>query len=199
MKKFYLNVYEKIYEVYGDTTHYTDRNVERGKPYYYYVTAFDDGTLNTTGVKPGQSLESSPYSNRNFDRGGAVPFIGARSDMDSIYVVPNPYHLQGLAYGGTIQDDYADVPRPEDKLAFVGLPAHAKIHIFTMSGDLVAELEHPNPENPNSVAESADESWYQITSSWQTIKSGVYLYYIEGWDLDMNPVGTTTGKFVVIR
>jgi len=195
----YLNVYEKIYEVYGDTTHYTDRNVERGKPYYYYVTAFDDGTLNTTGVKPGQSLESSPYSNRNFDRGGAVPFIGARSDMDSIYVVPNPYHLQGLAYGGTIQDDYADVPRPEDKLAFVGLPAHAKIHIFTMSGDLVAELEHPNPENPNSVAESADESWYQITSSWQTIKSGVYLYYIEGWDLDMNPVGTTTGKFVVIR
>ena len=195
----YLNVYDKIYEVLGDTLHYTDRAVERGKPYYYYVTAFDDGSLNTTGVKPGQSLESSPYYNRNFDKGGAVPFIGASSHMDSIYVVPNPYHLQGLAYGGTIQDDYADVPRPEDKLAFVGLPANAKIYIFTMNGDLVAELDHPNPDNPNSVAESADESWYQISSSWQTIKSGVYLYYVEGWDLDMNPLGTATGKFVVIR
>jgi hypothetical protein len=195
----YLNVYEKIFEVLGDTTTFTDRGVERGRPYYYYVTAFDDGTFNTTGVKPGQSLESSPYYNRNFDKGGVVPFIGASGHMDSIYVVPNPYHLQALAYGGTIQDDYSDVPRPEDKLAFVGLPAHAKIYIFTMSGDLVAELEHPNPEDPNSVAESADEAWYQISSSWQTIKSGVYLYYVEGWDLDMNPLGTATGKFVVIR
>ena len=104
-----------------------------------------------------------------------------------------------MAYSGTIQDEYADVPRPEDKLAFVGIPAQAKIYIFTMSGDLVAELEHPNPDNSNSVAESADESWYQISSSWQTIKSGVYIYYIEGWDLNKNPLGTTTGKFVVIR
>lgn len=195
----YLNVYDMIKEFQGDTTHYTDRNVERGKHYYYYVTAFDDGSFNTTGIVPGQRLQSSPFYNRNFDKGGVVPFIGSRSDMDSIYVVPNPYHLQGLAYGGTIQDDYTDVPRPEDKIAFVGLPAHAKISIFTMSGDLIATLEHPNPENPNSIAESADESWYQISKSWQTIKSGVYVYYVEGWDLNMKPLGTATGKFVVIR
>lgn len=195
----YLNVYNKIYEVYGDTTHYTDRDVSRGKHYYYYVTAFDDGSFNTTGIRPGQKLESSPYYNRNFDKGGVVPFIGARNDMDSIYVVPNPYHLQGLAFGGTPQDDYTDVPRPEDKLAFVGLPAFATIRIFTMSGDLVVTLQHPNPDNPNSVAESADESWYQISESWQTIKSGVYIYSIEGFDLDGKPLGVTTGKFVIIR
>ncbi|MBN1465116.1 fibronectin type III domain-containing protein [candidate division KSB1 bacterium] len=194
-----LNVYEKIHEVTGDETTFTDRDVERGKHYYYYVTAFDDGSLNTTGIYPGQQLESSPYYNRNYDKGGVSPFVGARSDMDSIYVVPNPYHLQGLAFGGTMQDDYTDVPRPEDKLAFVGLPAHAKIYIFTMSGDLVTTLEHPNPENSNSIPESADESWYQISDSWMTIKSGVYVYYVEGWDLDHNPLGAASGKFVVIR
>jgi hypothetical protein len=35
--------------------------------------------------------------------------------------------------------------------------------------------------------------------SWQTIRSGVYFYHVEGWDRDGNNLGTTTGKFVVIR
>ncbi len=82
---------------------------------------------------------------------------------------------------------------------FVGLPAKATIRVFTMSGDLVTTIPHPNPDNPNSVAESADEEWYQISDSWQNIKSGVYIYYVEGWDLDGNPLGSTMGKFVIIR
>jgi hypothetical protein len=68
-----------------------------------------------------------------------------------------------------------------------------------MHGDLLATVHHPNPDNPNSVPESADEEWFQITDYWQTIKSGVYVYYVEGWDLDGNSVGATKGKFVIIR
>jgi len=194
----YTNIYNLIATFEGDSTHYTDRNVERGKKYYYSVTAYDDGSQNTTGVHPGESLESSPYYNRNYVT-GASPFLGASTNLDEIFVVPNPYHVQGLAYGGTVVDDYNDVPRLEDKLMFVGLPPVATIRVFTMHGDLVATIPHPNPDNPNSVAESADEEWYQITDSWQNIKSGVYIYYVEGWDLNGNPMGSAMGKFVIIR
>ncbi len=194
----FTNTYQLISTLIGDSTHYTDRDVQRGKKYYYAVTAFDDGSQNTTGVNPGESLESSQYYNRNFGV-AASPFVGAQPTLDSVYVVPNPYHVQGLAYGGSVAEDYNDVPRLEDKIGFVGLPAKAIIRIFSMHGDLLATVHHPNPDNPNSVPESADEEWFQITDYWQTIKSGVYVYYVEGWDLNGKPVGSAKGKFVIIR
>jgi hypothetical protein len=196
----WTNVYDLIATFEGDTLKYTDRDVERGKKYYYAVTTYDDGTQNLTGLFPGQPLESSPYSNRN-SFVGAEPFEGARTDMDSIYVVPNPFHLQGLAFGGDIgnQWDGLAIPRLEDKISFIGLPAKATIRIFTMHGNLVATIEHPNPDNPNSIPESADEAWFQITDSYQVIKSGVYAYHVEGWDINDVPLGTATGKFIVIR
>ena len=89
--------------------------------------------------------------------------------------------------------------RDEDRITFVGLPAKAVIRIFTGHGNLVKTLNHPNPENRSSVPESADEAWYQISDSQQTIKSGVYFYHVEGWDRFGNSVGTTQGKFIIIR
>ncbi len=188
----YTNVYSKIWEC-GEGTgiplkwNYVDRNVERGRNYYYYVVAFDhDGN------------ESSHFYNRNYQYAG-VPSLAARSDMDSIYVVPNPYHVQGLAFGGTLVEDYREIPRKEDQISFVGLPAKAIIRVFTVKGDLVATIHHPNPDDPRSIPESADEAWFQISDSWQTIKSGVYFYQVEGWNLEGKYLGTATGKFVIIR
>ena len=203
----YANVYSKIWECGGNTdipvtNTYTDRNVRRGKNYFYYVVAYDDGSQNLSDLFPGQSVESSHFSNRNCQY-GAVPFEAARKQLDSVYVVPNPFHAQGLEHGGTFIEDYIIDPylsaRPEDRLYFVGLPAKAEIRIFTVHGDLVKTLEHPNPDNRLSVPESADEMWFQISDSWQTIKSGVYFYHVKGWDFEGNYVGSTTGKFVVIR
>jgi len=203
----YANVYTKIFECGGNTgvpvtNSYTDREVSRGQSYFYYVTAFDDGSQNAGGLFPGRPVESSHYSNRNYQF-AAIPFQGAFNRLDSIYVVPNPFHAQGLEYGGTLIEDYLIEPdigaRIEDIITFVGLPAKATIRIFTAHGDLVATLEHPDPYNPRSVSESADEMWFQITDSYQTIKSGVYFYHVEGWDREDNYLGTATGKFVVIR
>jgi hypothetical protein len=203
----YTNIYTKIFECGGKTgvpvtNTFTDRNVKRGASYFYYVTAFDDGSQNRCELLKGKSTESSWFSNRNYQF-GAIPVEGARNEMDSIYVVPNPYHIQGLAYGGTIAEDWNIEPdigaRIEDRLSFVGLPAKAKIRIFTAHGDLVATLDHPNPYNMRSVAESADEMWFQITDSWQTPKSGVYFFTVDGWNLQGQPLGTATGKFVIIR
>lgn len=182
-----------------DTTLYEDRDVERGRSYYYAITAYDDGSQNTAGLFPGQSLESSFFYNRNYQF-AAVPFLGARKDLDSVYVVPNPYHAHGFAFGGRPNDIYYIEDREvRDQIAFVGLPAKARIKIFTTHGDLVAVLEHPDPNNPLSVPDSADEAWFQISDSYQIIKSGVYFYFVEGWNFKGEFLGTTSGKFVVIR
>ncbi len=196
--------YTKLYNLIADldtTQHeYVDKDVVRGKNYYYYVTAYDDGSQNTSGVSPGQRLESSPFSNRNYSN-PCIPNRAATKALDSVYVVPNPFHVQGKAFGhGTSYNDYYEAPRIlEDKIMFVGLPAKATIRIFTMHGDLVTTLEHPNPQNTLSLPGSANEEFYNITDSWQIIKSGVYIYYVEGWDESGNALGSMTGKFVVIR
>jgi hypothetical protein len=197
------NIYSRIWECGGEsgndtTTTYLDENVERGKTYFYAVTSFDDGTQNTLGIFPGQPLESSQYSNRNYSI-SAESNIGASLTLDSVYVVPNPYHLRGMAFGGSLRDEYMEVPRVEDKISFVGLPAIAKIRIFTVHGDLVETIEHPNPNNPSSVPGSSDEAWFNISRSYQIVKSAVYLFHVEGWDKNGKPLGTTTGKFIIIR
>ncbi|MBN1348566.1 hypothetical protein JXJ21_04090 [candidate division KSB1 bacterium] len=203
----FLHEYKKIFECGGNsgvpvTNTYVDRDVNRGQSYYYYVTAFDDGSQNFCELSLNQSVESSHFSNRNFAY-AVIPFEAAHAKLDSIYVVPNPFHAQGLEYGGTYIEDYevnlSTNARDEDRLRFVGLPAKATIRIFTMHGDQVKMFQHPNPENPESIAESADEFWFQISDSWQTVKAGVYLYHIEGWNLQGEFIGTTTGKFVIIR
>ncbi len=205
-EEIYTNLYTLIWECGGESgipvaNTYMDRDVKRGKSYYYFVTAFDDGSQNT-GLYPGEPAESSHFSNRNYQF-AAVPYEGAHTDMDSIYVVPNPFHFQGLEYGGSFADDYVfdtvTGARLEDRITFVGLPAKAVIRIFSLSGNLVKTLEHPNPDNRQSIPESADEMWFQVTDSWQTIKSGVYFYHVQGWDLEGKTLGDATGKFVVIR
>ena len=199
----FLNEYQLIWDSATsprpDTTVYEDYEVERGKAYFYYVTAYDDGTQNTKGLFPGQSLESSPFYNRNYQF-SVSPFLGARTALDSVYVVPNPYHAQGFAFGGRPRDIYYIEDREiRDQIAFVGLPAKAIIRIFTVHGDLVATIHHPDPTNPQSIPNSAEEAWFQITDSYQIIKSGVYFFYVEGWDRKGNFLGTTSGKFVIIR
>lgn len=192
----YTNEYQQIWECCQDSiipvpTTYVDMEVQRGTDYYYYVVGFDyDGH------------ESSHFYNRNYAK-GASPFLDAYNRLDSVFVVPNPFHAQGLAYGGTLEEDFILIPsiqsRPEDKMLFVGLPYRATIRIFTVHGDLVRTVEHPDPAGKFSIDNSADYEWYQISVSWQTIKSGVYFFHVEGWNREGIYLGTTTGKFVVIR
>ncbi len=125
------NLYSKIWECGGNSgidvqNFYHDEAVERGKFYFYAVTAFDDGTQNTTGLYPGQPLESSVYYNRNYQY-AAESIVGAFPTLDSIYVVPNPYHIRGLAFGGggNLNPTYYPMPEIIDKISFFGLPYKA--------------------------------------------------------------------------
>ena len=158
-------------------TEYTDTDVTRGEDYYYYIAAVNE-----------QGVESSAYLNRtgvtsNKEDEALTARQPAEENWEgNVVVVPNPYHVQ------------AALKYPGRRLNFLNLPAYARIHIYTMTGDRIQTLEHN--------ADAGDEDWEeQDTFSTMEIVSGVYIFVVEKLD---GPGGSpngeqTTGKFVVIK
>jgi hypothetical protein len=174
-------VWEKIAEVAGGETKYTDDNVVRGESYHYAVTAVDDGTQNTTGVMPGQKLESSKYANRS--QVAAIPFLPGEDNTDAIKVVPNPFIVGGGDFNFTGDDN---------QILFVNLPPYCTLRIYTATGDLIKTIEH--------ASGSADEIWDQVTESTQYVASGVYILQIaNAEDINRNGLPDSNVKFVIIR
>jgi len=157
-------------------TRYVDTGVQRGFAYFYYVTAFDDGSQNWE--QPGRSLESGKYWNMMLKSGPVHPFMSKAQipNLDHIKVVPNPYHDKSSRYNW---------PGEENKLLFINLPLKCTLKIFTSSGDLVKTIDHDNG--------TTEQDWNQVTDSNQLIYSGVYFFLVE------SDIGNKTGKFVVVR
>lgn len=148
-----------------------DRTVHNGYPYYYAVTAYDNGDLVRIG-----SLESSKTTNKTYTMPSAV----ANTDEDKIYVYPNPYKATAP------WDFEPDLYNPsEERIRFNNIPGVCTIRIFTLSGDLVDTIDHRDGTG------SAD--WDLISKHTQKIISGIYLYQVQGEGVDF------VGKFIVIR
>ncbi len=152
---------------------FVDDNVQNGFAYFYAVTVYDKGDLEAVG-----SLESSQNSNK------AEVYPGPTGDSsgDNIYVYPNPY---------TFESAWDPVPGPEsaasNRIRFNNIPGDCTIRIYTMSGDLVATIEHTNG--------LGYEDWTLMSDKAQAQKvvSGVYLYSVRGEGVDF------VGKFVILR
>ncbi len=186
-KGSFMNPYELIWECGGntgipDTNVYVDTDVESSRRYYYYVTAYDDGSQNTSGLFPGQSLESSHFLNRNVIY-AAEPTRPPSKTLEGVVVVPNPYDTHSFRW---------DNP---DEIKFMGLPYKAKIRIYTLAGDLLKTIEHPS--EPKYIGHS--EPWNQVTDDNMLITSGTYVYHVEGWDENSHFLGSTKGIFVIVR
>lgn len=158
------------------TREWKDENVARGQNYYYYVTAYNS-----------KGIESSRFLNRGSvgtPEEAVSPQRPPATDWkNSVVVVPNPYHSRGaLKFSGS------------SKLTFYNTPAYCRIHIYTMTGDLVETLYHNEG--------TGDEDWdRQDTFSTMQIVSGIYLYVVEELD---GPHGAATGetaigKFIVVK
>ncbi len=157
-------------------TRYVDTDVQRGFAYYYYVTAYDDGTQNWE--QPGRSLESAKYWNMMLKDRPVHPFMSSTqtADLHNIKVVPNPYHDKSVKFNW---------PGEKSKLLFINIPLKCTIKIFTVTGDLVKTIHHDDG--------TTEQSWNQVTDSNQLIFSGVYVYVVE------SSMGNKVGKFVVVR
>jgi len=177
------STYKMIWECGGKSgnpvaTHYVDKNVQRGFAYYYYVTAYDDGTQNWE--HPGRSLESGKYWNLMQRNSPVYPYLppdtSKTRNLNKIKVIPNPYNDKSIKY---------NFPGEPNKIMFINLPPKCTIKIFTVSGDLVKTLEHTDGKS--------EEPWDQVTDSNQLIFSGVYLYVVQ------SDIGNKIGKFVIVR
>ncbi len=168
---------------------FDDRTPQRGFDYYYYITSFDDGSANQ--IKPGTRLESSKFFTLTNEPAFLKRPPGNR--LSAIRVVPNPFNIRARQ----IQYGSAD---GKDRLLFVNLPPTCKIKIYTERGDLIKTIEHTDG--------SGDEEWNSITSSRQTVVSGLYIAYIEVLEDDLDAETgelkfrkgeSTFVKFIIIR
>jgi len=167
--------YDEIATLPPGTTQYDDLTPVRGYSYYYYLVAFNDGSNNSSG-------EANPpgplYSGRFYTRTTEPAYLRRKAGtaLDSIRVVPNPFHIRarGIQY-----------PNEPDKITFLDIPAYCKIKIFTERGDLIYEIDHHDG--------SGDETWNSVTSSRQVVVSGVYIAYFE---VTQDYVDKETGKLL---
>jgi hypothetical protein len=71
---------------------------------------------------------------------------------------------------------------------FMGLPRdHCTIKIWTIAGDLVAQLDHDGSSGDGQV------SWDLISRNGQDVESGIYLFTVD------SRAGHQVGRFVIIR
>ncbi|MDQ7053706.1 MAG: fibronectin [candidate division KSB1 bacterium] len=182
--------FEEIYTAMPGETEYEDTEAERGKAYYYYIVAFNDGSNNTTG----ETNPTGPlYSSRFYTKTNQPAYLRrqAGESLAEIRVVPNPFNVRArdLQY-----------PGEPDKIMFLNIPAKCIIRIYTVRGDLIQTIHHTDG--------SGDEVWNSVTSSRQVVVSGVYIAHFtvtedyrdpETGELKYRKGDTAIRKFVIIR
>jgi len=152
---------------------FDDITAQRGFDYYYYIVTKDDGSQND--AQPGVPLVSSKFYTMT-NQAAHLRRPAVITTLDSIRVVPNPFHIGARS----LQFDQPD------RIAFFGLPPVCTIKIYTEKGDLIDTIEHTN--------NSGDELWDSVTSSRQVVVSGLYIAVFE------TPDGKKTyRKFVIVR
>jgi len=153
---------------------------EKGVENYIAVTSFDRGI-------PSHNLQALE-SGRDASANRITVFGGpsAASNLENIYVVPNPYLGQSKFDGRRDKDQTGDRSK---RIWFVNLPEKCTIKIYTLAGDLVDEIEHngmttvdvinPSKASHTGIAQSGTEPWDLLSKHDQIIASGVYLYSVE--------------------
>ncbi|MFO8145669.1 MAG: hypothetical protein R6T89_08080 [Candidatus Syntrophosphaera sp.] len=168
----------------------------KGVEYYIAVTAYDRGI-------PSNDLNFLE-TGRDADANMKVFFPGtiAKSSMDDIYVVPNPYIGRSSFDGRRENDEKGDKSR---RLWFINLPERCDIRIYTLAGDLVDKIEHDGTYEADiitvskaathGITASGMHEWDLLSRHNQIIAPGVYLYSVENKADNKVKVG----KFVIIK
>ena len=183
----------------GDTVAYWYRFPPRGVTvshlngwqYVYGVSAFDAGD-SSAGVS---SLESKMVIARVV--AGTPPNTGTQK----VGVYPNPYYARA-AWDGTGERTR--------KLYFTNLPRRCDIRVYTLAGDVVAELWHDaatytgrdiqwfqqfgGSDVPIQFS-GGEHAWDLVTKFDQAIATGLYLFSVK----DADTGDLQTGKFLIIK
>ncbi len=185
------NIKDRLSRRYYNTT---INNPPKGIEYYLSITAWDRGIPSVNLL----SLESGRDGNMKI----FFPGPKATSDMDNIYVVPNPYIGQSKFDGKRSNDEKGDKSR---RIWFVNLPSDCTIKIFTLAGDLVDKVEHNGAYNEDIITiskaaasgltASGMATWDLLSMNNQIIAPGIYLFSVK----DNKSGDIKVGKFVIIK
>jgi len=166
-----------------------DQNITKGLLYYYSVQVF---TIPITSPIPFGVVKTNLTDARCF-RAIAPSNPVATSTLANVKVVPNPYIGSASWNNRTPSDEFAW----EHRLQFTNLPADAKVKIFTLDGDFVAEVKANTTvivgEEVNTASASVAE-WDLMTRNNQEAAPGIYLFVVQSPSL-----GEKVGKFVIVR
>lgn len=191
---------------------YVDEAVKNGFMYFYSVTAFD-----STGS--GDAITELGSRRAAVEAEGVVPQVqsDARGMGKNVWVVPNPY--RGARFINDRPSSWDLTPNATDPtgthIDFFGLPpGRWRIKIFTVSGDLVTEInstdavnesvrgeatdsrgvKHPGYNRQQDTADDGQARWNLISRNGQDVVSGIYLFTVEHGGSVVH-----RGKFVIIR
>jgi hypothetical protein len=107
------------------------------------------------------------------------PTPGPTANLQNVGVVPNPFRAT----------ETWDRPNGHE-VHFVNLPAKARIRIYTVAGDLVADLDH---DESGRLVQNDFEVWDLKNAAGRDVSSGIYMYRIESGSF------SAQNRFVVIR
>ncbi|REL24777.1 hypothetical protein DYD21_16580 [Rhodohalobacter sp. SW132] len=165
-----------------------------GWQYLLSVTAFDRGDERTP------PLETSINANavRVFPGTAVNENFSSSSSENKVGVYPNPYRVNAAWDGGT------SLSR---KLHFFNLPSRADIRIYTLAGEIVAELNHESDtyqgdtrwfrelSSSNRVMSGGEHAWDLLSEANQNLATGLYLFTVQ--DRDSGEV--QRGRFAIIK
>ncbi len=157
-----------------------------------------EGALVSVHPQPGDTLKlftTKPFTQLDrfvfrFDEDN-IPRIDAdtaRSQLDDILVIPNPYKVTNVFEAATTPTNR----QQNRELHFTGIPAPSTLRIFTASGVLVREIDIKESDLTSQYGGSY--IWNMLTKDNLEISYGIYLYHVEA-----PGVGEKVGKFAVIK
>jgi len=177
---------------FGDTIRIIENYVNASTYNLTYKMTWDRGFgLNPTPIADGDRYILKTF--RPFAEGDYFEFTTdsasvstekARTELDRIKVVPNPYVATAIWERPTA---YV-TGRGDRKVLFTHLPARCTVRIYTVAGYLVKTL------SKDSGPEDGTLGWDLITDDGMDIAYGLYVYHV-----DAGEVGEHIGKFAVIK
>lgn len=139
------------------------------------------GVLKLSTLKPFNQKDTITFKMEGAKIDNAV----AKSSMDMINVVPNPYIVTHVGEARLLSTQTSG--RGEREVRFTHIPPGSKISIFTVRGELIKTLKHDN-------LFVGDVYWNLRTEENLDVAFGVYVYVVES-----PGIGSKIGKLALIK
>ena len=181
-----------------------DPDVVLGFSYWYYISAYKEGTYTGPGGETTTRIETH-YTNRNGTDGlwhrtfpfatvnanynaatlGGVHIVSSAlapsGEVSNVGVRPNPYKRAAL------HDNFSNVY--DHKLLFYNLPPECTITILDVAGQIIDQIKFQST-NPNN----GSIFWDMFSKDGIEVASGLYIYVVE------SPSGSQKmGHFAILR